>query len=76
MTSAYEVGGFGPGIIGVRTVMASALVLCCFHSLSNTQTFRRALTASVDSCAEIKSGPSGKRCSECAMTSVHVVQCP
>ena len=29
---------------------------CCFHSLVSTQPFRRALTASVDSCAEIKSG--------------------
>ena len=34
------------------------LALCCFHSLIGTRTFRRALTASVDSCAEIKSGPS------------------
>ena len=35
--------------------------LCCFHSLVSIvsiQTFRRALTASVDSCAEIKSAPS------------------
>jgi len=29
-------------------------MLCCFHSLINTQTFRRALTAPMDSCAEIK----------------------
>ena len=29
----------------------------CLHSLISTQTFRRALTASVDSCAEIKSAP-------------------
>ena len=29
-----------------------------FHSLISTQTFRGALTASVDSCAEIKSAPS------------------
>ena len=34
-----------------------AWALCCFHSLISTQTFRRALTASVDSCAEIKSAP-------------------
>ena len=32
-----------------------AWTLCCFHSLVSTQGFRRALTASVDSCAEIKS---------------------
>ena len=32
-----------------------AWTLCCFHSLIGTQTFRRALTASVDSCAETKS---------------------
>ena len=30
----------------------------CFHSHISTQTFRRALTGSVDSCAEIKSAPS------------------
>ena len=28
--------------------------LGCFHNLISTETFRRALTASVDSCAEIK----------------------
>jgi len=28
-----------------------------FHSRISTQTFRRALTASVDSCAEIKNAP-------------------
>ena len=42
-----------------------------FHRLIHTQTFRRALSASVDSCAEIKSAPSvaqpilaefGRRC--------------
>ena len=51
-----------------------------FHSLISTQTFRRALTASVDSCVEIKSAPqwlsqiwqsleesAGKRCSECGL---------
>ena len=34
--------------------------ICCFHSLANTQTLRRALTVSVDSCTEleIKSTPS------------------
>ena len=30
----------------------------CFQRLISTQTFRRALTASVDCCAEIKSAPS------------------
>ena len=39
-------------------VYVRALALGCFYSLINTQTFRRALTASVDSCAEIKSAPS------------------
>ena len=43
--------------------MLSCLRVClvaigCFHSLIGTGTFRRALTASVDSCAEIKSAPS------------------
>ena len=32
--------------------------LGCFHSHISTQTVRRALTASVDSCVEIKSAPS------------------
>ena len=39
-------------------VHVRASVLGCFHSLISTRTFRRALTASVDSCAEIKSAPS------------------
>ena len=39
-------------------VYVRAWALGCFHSLISTQTFRRALTASVDSCAEIKSVPS------------------
>ena len=39
-------------------VKVHAGTLCCFHSLISTQTFRRALTASLDSCAEIKSVPS------------------
>ena len=30
----------------------------CFQRLISTQTFRRALTASVDCCAEIKNAPS------------------
>ena len=55
-----------------------AWALGCFHSLISTQTFRRALTASVDSCAEIRvplqwrnqiwqslEEDAGKRCSEC-----------
>ena len=33
-------------------------VLGCFYSHISTQTFWRALTVSVDSCAEIKSAPS------------------
>ena len=32
------------------------LALGCFYSHINTRTFRRALTATVDSCAQIKSG--------------------
>ena len=38
-------------------VYVGSWALGCFYSLS-TQTFRRALTASVDSCGEIKSAPS------------------
>ena len=35
-----------------------AWVLGCFYSQISTQTFRRVLTTSVDSCTEIKSAPS------------------
>ena len=66
-------------------VYARAWTLCCFHSLVTTQIFRRALTGSVDSCAEIKSAPSvayvifcksleegaGKRWSECGSEVTH-----
>ena len=38
-------------------VYVRALVLGCFYSHISTRTFRRALTASVDSCAEIKERP-------------------
>ena len=68
-----------PGV-DASHVYVRALAPGCFHSHISTQTFRRALTASVDSCAEIKSIPlkwrnqiwqsleegAGKRCSECA----------
>ena len=61
-----------------------AWALGCFLSLISTRTFRRALTASVYSYAEIKSAPSwrnqicwqsleegaGKRCSECGSSGV------
>ena len=43
---------------GCVHVYVRAWALSCFHSLISTRTFRRALTASVDSCAEIKSAPS------------------
>ena len=39
-------------------VYVRALALGCFHSHISTRTFRRALTASLDSCAEIKSAIS------------------
>ena len=39
-------------------VYVRALALGCFESHISTRTFRRALTASLDSCAEIKSAPS------------------
>ena len=39
-------------------VYARAWALGSFHNLISTQTFWRALTASVDSCAEIKTAPS------------------
>ena len=39
-------------------VYMCAWMPCCFNSLISTQNFWRALTASLDSCAEIKSAPS------------------
>ena len=39
-------------------VYVRALALGCFYSHISTRTFRRALTASLDSCAETKSAPS------------------
>ena len=71
-----------PGV-DASHVYVRALALGCFYSHISTRTFRRALTASLDSCAEIKSAPfsgvtksgrvsveegAGKRCSECGMT--------
>ena len=48
---------FLPGV-DASHVNVRALALGCFHSLISTQTFRRAVTASLDSCTEIKSAPS------------------
>ena len=45
---------FLPGV-DVSHVYMCARALGCFYSLISTQTFRRALTASVDSCTKIKS---------------------
>ena len=44
--------------VDVSHVYVHAWVLGCFHSLISTQTFRRVLTALVDSWVEIKSAPS------------------
>ena len=48
---------FLPGV-DASHVYVRAWALGCFHSHISTRTFRRALTASVDSCAEMKSAPS------------------
>ena len=45
---------FLPGL-DASHVYVGAWAPDCFHSHISTQTFRRALTASVDSCSEIKS---------------------
>ena len=47
-----------PWISEDRLFYVRASTLRCFRSLISTQTFRRALTASADSCAETKSAPS------------------
>ena len=39
-------------------VYMHAWTLGCFHGLIGTQTLHRALTASVDSCVDIRSAPS------------------
>ena len=48
---------FLPGV-DAPLVYVRAWALGCFYSLTSNETFRRALTASVDSCAEIKSAHS------------------
>ena len=48
---------FLPGVAAPH-VYVRAWALGCFYSHISTQTFRKALTASVDSCAEIKNAPS------------------
>ena len=45
-------------MVDASHVYVHAWALGRFHSLISTQTFQRALTVSVDSCAEIKSAPS------------------
>ena len=49
---------FLSGVDAPHVYVGAAWALGCFHSLISTQTFGRALAASVDSCAEIKSAPS------------------
>ena len=46
-----------PGV-DASHVYVCAWALGCFYSHISTRTFRRALTGSLDSCAEIKSAPS------------------
>ena len=48
---------FLPGV-DASHVYVGAWALDCFYSHISTRTFRRALTASADSCAGIKSAPS------------------
>ena len=48
---------FLPGV-DASHVYVRAWALGCFYSHISTRTFWRALTASLDSCAEIKSAPS------------------
>ena len=47
---------FLPGV-DASHVYVRALALGCFYSHISTRTFQRALTASLDSCAEIKECP-------------------
>ena len=46
--------------VDVPLVYVRAGALGCFYSHISTQTVWRALTALVDSCAEINSAPSGR----------------
>ena len=54
-------------------VYVRAWALGCFHSFISTQTFRRALTASVDSCTQSLAEGAGKRCSEYGVQPVPIV---
>ena len=49
---------FDPGWMRHIFTCVSVWALGCFYGLISTGTFRRALTASLNSCAEIKSAPS------------------
>ena len=51
---------FLPGVDAPHVYHVRAWALGCFYShiIISTQTFWRALTASVDSCAELRSAPS------------------
>ena len=53
-----ELSFFLPGV-DASHVYVRALALGCFYSYICIQTFRRALTASLDSCAEIECPFSG-----------------
>ena len=55
--SRWNSSSFLPGV-DASHVYIGAWALGCFHSHISTQTFWRALTVLVDSCAEIKSAPS------------------
>ena len=54
---SIETESFVPGVDASR-IYVRASALGCFYSHISTRTFRRGLTASVDSCMEIKSAPS------------------
>ena len=45
-------------VVDASHVFVRAWALGCFHGLISNPIFRRALTASVGSCTEIKSAPS------------------
>ena len=58
--AALALGWLSGGFTSTETVglLATDRALGCFYSHISTRTLRRALTASLDSCAKIKSAPS------------------
>ena len=57
--------------VDASRIYVSAWALGCFYSHISSRTFRRALTTSVDSCAELKSAEFAGRCQKAMLGVCH-----